>query len=382
VTRPATLPTVTPPTVARRDPGLSARVVREVPLFYVAGADPALDRPAFVRAGSGLARVSTSAGERLAVVQDDANVVALVDPATGLAESIALPAGPRGRRLFDVGRGNKLDKMDLESCVALDDPERPGARMLVALGSGALAVRERIVVVRGLDAGGPETAEVRVVDASLLYTLLRGRAEFAGAELNIEGAAQVRAADGEVVRLFSRGNGAAAELSAALSAVGGTSATCDLDAGAFAAYLLAPATTPVPPSAHIVRYDLGALEGEPLGFTDATAWGDGVLYLAAAERSVNVIEDGPVAGSVLGVMRAGGDVCWAPLVADTGAPFVCKAEGVAPSDVPGHVWIVLDVDDPDQPAVLCDVALEGNWGGGVGVVLAPAARPERVSRPT
>lgn len=369
-----------PVVVARRDPSLAARVVRELPLHYAAGADPTLDRPAHVRAGSGLARVRTPAGPRLAVVQDDANFVALVDPATGLAEAITLPAGPGGRRQFDTGRGNKLDKMDLESCLLLPDPERAEAAMLAAFGSGSLAVRERIVVVRGLEAGDPE---VQVVDASRLYSLLRGLAAFAGAELNVEGAARVRSAAGEVVRLFARGNGAAAEVAAEIGLGGagmpgaespgvgtpgiGTpsgSATCDLPLEALAGYLLDPESSPAPPPSRVTRYDLGLLDGEALGFTDATAWaaaGDGVLYLAAAERSVNAIEDGPVAGSVLGVIAPDGAARWAPLVDAGGAPFVRKAEGVAPADAAGRVWVVLDVDDPATPAALCEVALEGGW---------------------
>ena len=53
-----------PPTArARPDPSLAARVVRSVPLLYAAGADPSLDRPAHVRAASGMARV----GDRVAV---------------------------------------------------------------------------------------------------------------------------------------------------------------------------------------------------------------------------------------------------------------------------------------------------------------------------
>ena len=352
-----------PLVVSRQDPGLGARVVREVQLFYADGADAALDRPAYVRAASGLARVTTPAGERLAVVQDDANFIALVDPTTGLAESIPLATGPGGRRLFDVGRRNKLDKMDLESCLVLDDPERPGTSMLVALGSGALAVRERIVVVRGLEHGGPEHVEVREIDASRLYGLLRARPAFAGVEMNVEGAVFVRGAAGAVVRLCSRGNGVVAEQSVETAATGGSSATCDVDAATFVAYLLDPTTSPVPAPTHVVRYDLGALDGDPLGFTDATPWGEGgMLYTAAAERSVNVIEDGPVTGSVIGVIGAAGEGRWAPLVEATGAPFRRKAEGVARSDVAGRVWIVLDIDDPTQPAVLCEVALDGDWG--------------------
>ena len=58
-------------------------------MLYRDGPDRSLDRPAHVRAGSGLSWI----GDRLVLVQDDANFVAVVDPATGFAESITLPAG-------------------------------------------------------------------------------------------------------------------------------------------------------------------------------------------------------------------------------------------------------------------------------------------------
>jgi hypothetical protein len=120
-----------------------------------------------------------------------------------------------------------------------------------------------------------------------------------------------------VVRLFARGNGAGNALGAAVSA------TCDVDAAALAAYLLGPAPAPAPPPVRVVRYDLGMLDDaadpeERLGFTDATPLGGAgdVLYVAAAEASVDVYEDGPVGGSALGVIAAaagrGGRPCSMP----------------------------------------------------------------------
>jgi hypothetical protein len=341
-----------PPVVAaRRDPAFSARVLASRPLHYAAGADPALDRPAHVRAGSGLAVISTAAGPRLAVVQDDAHFVALVDPATGLADAVTLPAGVGGRRQFDTGRGNKHHKLDLEACLTVPDPDG-GAPVLLAFGSGSTDARERVAVVRGLDAGAAEAADVALADASALYAALRARPDFAGTELNVEGAALVPAPGGDVVRLFARGNGA-----------GGTgSATCDLALAPLLAYLLGTAPAPAPVPAAVVRYDLGALGGERLGFTDAMPYGapgaGGVLYLAAAESSADVVEDGPVAGSAVGLIAGDGSARWAPIEGADGAPFALKAEGVA-SAGPGRLWVVLDVDDPDAPSLLCEVALEG-----------------------
>ena len=97
--------------VARHDPRLIARVVARWPLRYADGADAAVDRPAHVRAGSSLAWV----GDRLVVVQDDANFLALVDPRDASVQVTTLPAAAGGTRQFDDGRGNKRLKMDLEA---------------------------------------------------------------------------------------------------------------------------------------------------------------------------------------------------------------------------------------------------------------------------
>jgi hypothetical protein len=364
-----------PLVVARRDAALRARVVRRVPLCYAAGADPAIDRPAHVRAGSGLARLHAPAGERLAVVQDDANFVALVDPATGRAESVTLPAGVGGRRTFSKAEGTKQHKLDLEACCLLDDPRHAGGRLLVAFGSGSTDRREQIVVVAGLETGPVDAAVVTLVDASALYAALRAERAFAGAELNVEGAARLRSDDGrEVVRLYARGNGAGNALGSAASA------TCDLDAAALAAYLVGPAPAPAPRPTRVVRYDLGAIGGDPaggasasgasagdevspgerLGFTDATRFGDAgaVLYVAAAEASVDVYEDGEVAGSAVGVIDPAGGVRWTPVTDADGAPFGEKVEGVA-FDEGGRLWVVVDQDDPEQPSELCLVELDG-----------------------
>ena len=346
--------------VARRDPALSARVLGARPLRYAAGADPAQDRPAYVRSGSGLAWVPSPAGPRLAVVQDDAHFLALVDPATGLADAVPLPRGSDGRRLFGARLGNKLQKLDLEACLTVSDPA-DGTALLLAFGSGATPERQRVAVVRGL-AAGTASAEVTVADASALYLALLVQPDFAGAELNVEGAACVATPAGPVVRLFARGNGLGNALAGAADAAAGaapanaTSATCDLPLDALLAHLLG--TAPAPPPARVTRYDLGTLGGERLGFTDATPLGGGVLYLAAAERSADVLDDGPVTGSAVGRIAADGSARWAPLTGPAGEPFPRKAEGVAPAG-PGRLWVVLDEDDPDAPALLCDVALGG-----------------------
>jgi hypothetical protein len=335
------------PVVAAEDASMSARVVRRVPLYYAEGADPALDRPAHVRAGSGLARLGTHAGARVAVVQDDALFLAVVDPATGLAGAVALPAGPGGARQFDTTRGTKHLKLDLEACVAL--PARGGARggALVALGSGSTPRRERALVAALAPDEPNGVRDARLVDAAPLYAALRAAADFAGSELNVEGAALV----GDVVRLFGRGNGAARGEARAVNA------TCDLDARALLACLLDGAPPPRPE--RVVRYALGALGGVPLGFTDAVALDDGtVVFTAAAEDSPDAVEDGAVGGSAIGVIDARGAVRWTRIADADGGPLADKAEGIALAAADGaRVWVVTDADDPGRPAELCEVEL-------------------------
>jgi hypothetical protein len=123
------------------DRRLSAIVRSRVSLLYAEGADSSTDRPAHVRAASGLVRVN----DRIALIQDDASFVALIDAASGQAHAIPLPTGDDGVRQFDHTRGNKKHKLDLEACVAtaLD-----GDPTLLAFGSGSKPRREVVDVMR------------------------------------------------------------------------------------------------------------------------------------------------------------------------------------------------------------------------------------------
>lgn len=331
-----------PPIIhARPDPTLTARVVRSLPLLYADGADPALDRPAHVRSASGLVRV----GGQIAVIQDDANFVALADPATGRARAITLPAGEAGLRQFDDVRGNKRYKLDLEACVAL--PDRTGREMLIAFGSGSTAMREKLVIVRGVASDEPE---VRVADASALYAVLRATIDFAGSEMNIEGAV---ATDG-VLRLFNRGNGAPAD---GLLPV---NATCDLDLAAFLACVEDPALTPPPPR-NITQFDLGEIDGFPLTVTDAARLGDAILFAAAAEASPDATHDGPVAGCAIGIIR-GGRARFAVVQSADGSRYPGKIEGILPdAHDPAGLLAVIDRDDPAAPSELLEIVLSGEW---------------------
>lgn len=306
------------------DPELDVVVRERRALHYREGADPTIDRPAHVRAASGVARL----GGRLAIVQDDASFLAYVDGNDVVA--LPLPHSVDGARQFDDSRGNKKHKLDLEACVMLGDT-------LIGFGSGSSRVRERILVVRD---GAP-----RLVDASSLYAMLRERTDFSGSELNIEGAALISGR----LRLFQRGNGAPVGDLQPIDATG------EVEVDAFLAYLEGGA---VPLLHDVIRWDLGAVAGVRLGFTDATTHEGRVYFLAAAEASPDAVRDGPCSGVALGVIEPGGARMARIRLEDRS--FDLKAEGLA-FDEPRRGVLVVDRDDPASPAELCRFELLGPW---------------------
>lgn len=311
---------------------------------YAAGADPAHDRPEHIRAASGLAWV----GDRLAVIQDDASFIALVDPETGLADAFPLPAGPGGARQFDDVRGNKAGKLDLEALTAV--PASDGV-LLAAFGSGSLAPRETVVLV-SFAGSAPATIDVRA--ASEFYALLRRSSEFAGSEMNVEGALHW----GEALKLFGRGNGA---IRGELRPV---NASCDVSWPALRAYLDHPESVAPPLPASITQYDLGALGGVPLGFTDvARGRGSVILYAAAAEASPDATRDGDVRGSVVGAIDTRHDEGrWTRLYAENGAAFTGKVEGLTmDAQRSDRAFAVVDSDDHTKASDLLELLLAGRW---------------------
>lgn len=328
---------------ASLDETLGARIVARHELHYSGGPDPALDRPGHVRAGSGLVRF----GERLAVVQDDADFVALVDPATRVVDSVALPRRGRGDRQFDDDRGNKSEKHDFEACFVTD---LGGKETLVAFGSGSSARRESILLVE-MRADGELCS--RVVDAPALYAALRACTAFSGSELNVEGAVRV----GNAVRFFQRGNGARRNGREPVNA------TVDVEWSEMAAVV--EGRTVAPALGRVVEFDLGSVSGTRLTFTDAAVRdASRVVYLAAAEASSDAVSDGAVSGAAVGVIRdidGALDARYAPLLDERGALARDKAEGIALDVASNRAFIVLDADDPARASELCVVELSGPW---------------------
>jgi hypothetical protein len=330
---------------ATHDPALAARVVRSLPLLYADGADPALDRPAHVRSASGLAWVDGV----LAVIQDDAHFVAVADPRTGLCRALTLPAGEGGARQFDDVRGNKRFKLDLEACTAV--PDREGGEVLLAFGSGSTAARESVLMVWGLAGPAPE---IRLFPAPAFYAGLRAAGDFAGSELNVEGAAYHA---GRIL-LVNRGNGAPSAAREAVDAV------CSVDWPRLRDHLHDPAASPPPPPEEVVRYDLGTLGGSRLTFTDLAATDAGLCFTAAAEDSPNAVDDGPVTGSAVGWVDAEGAATLVAVTDAEGAPLVEKIEGIAPGTRPGTLLLCTDPDAPDVPSRLLEVEVTGEWLSG------------------
>jgi len=301
------------------------------PLHYSGGARPEEDLPGHVRAGSAVRMWN----HRLAIIQDDTCAIALREEG-GEVGALLLPWGDGHRRLFDDEIGNKKTKLDLEAGVTLPDGR------LLALGSGSSSARERLVLATPPD-------QIRVVDGHALYAALRSQVEFAGSELNVEGAI----VDGDRMRLFQRGNGAPRGDLLPVNATG------DLLLAELLAWL--DQDGPTPALHDVVQYDLGQVAGVDRGFTDACPLPDGrVAFLTGAEDSPDAVRDGEVVGCGFGIIV--GDLAWhTDIIDSSGQPSLLKIEGLellAWQPRPRFA-VVMDMDSPSVPALLGSLEVEG-----------------------
>jgi hypothetical protein len=335
------------------DPELEARVTGNRPMVYSDGPSSEEDRPAHVRAASGLSAFM----EYIAVIQDDANWLALIDAEENVT-AIALPPSPRGDRVFSNNRGNKEDKYDLEACISVASDSGPE---LVGFSSGSRQERAWVLRVRenGGASGGAAGADIasrlaaEFVDAAAFYQSMRDNSLFSGAGLNIEGALTL---DDDLIRLFQRGNA---------NPCGGLQpldATADISWSALRAHLTNP-DSPPPPLQNVRTYALGQLEGVRLTFSDAEHLGGGrVLFSASAEDP----ETGDITGSVLGLIDAAGQARWTELIDQDGETFRGKIEGLTMDwRDPRKIHFVVDDDDEDAPSRIFEAVLsEGFFAGG------------------
>ena len=322
---------------AREESALGAQIKRSTPLVYE-GKAPDEERPDHVRAASSL----THLVDHFAVVQDDANYLALVERGEHRVQCAALPPGPEGDRVHSKEHGNRGRKLDLEACV--DVPGTEG-RLLVAFGSGSQESREWIVIVdwRNEDAAEPETT---IYDAPAFYTTLREERAFSGSGLNLEGAVFL---DEDRMRLFQRGN---AEPQDDLQPI---DATGDMSYSQLMDHLQQPDEVPPPSLSNITPYEIGALDEVRLTFSDAEATDAGILFSASAEASDYI------AGSVLGIINEEG-ARWTKIIHQDGSIFRGKVEGLTldPDDAT-RAFFVIDDDEADKPSDLFEVELRGPW---------------------
>ncbi len=289
------------PVHALEDPSLAALVVQSQPLPGVTG-------------GSALLEIDG----RLLAIHDDAFRVSWIDRASFTVTPLRL----RG----DGAPLAKADKPDFESAVRTVD----GA--VHVLGSGS--TEKRCIVAR-LDAARQVTLRRRPA----LYAALE-KALATGERPNIEGAIVA----GERLRLFNRAAGRTPNASVDLP-------LATLHGGA-------------PRVLALQLFELGTLGGVRLGFTDVTALPDGrSVFLAAAEDAPDAIADGPVAGSVVGLLEpssAGGvGARWTRLLGSDGRPSPQKVEGVVVDRDARGGWLLTDSDDPRVPATLLRIELRG-----------------------
>jgi hypothetical protein len=314
---------------AIEEPRWDARVVARREMTYREGPSDDDDRPPHVRAASGLSAFR----EYLAVIQDDANWLALID-ADQQVTAVPLPPSPAGDRVFSKKRGNQADKYDLEACVTVSSGDECE---LVGFSSGSRKEREWVLRVREQKDSGKLKAEF--VPAPAFYAAMRENKAFSGAGLNIEGAL---AFDEDRVRVFQRGNAAPCD---GLEPV---DATADFSWAALCAHLSEPDRHEPPFLDNVRSYDLGTLDGVRLTFSDAEHLGDGrVLFSASAEDP----DSGKIRGSVLGIIDKEGEARWTHLSDEEGRPFSGKIEGLTldPNDK-AKVYFVIDDDNGDTPS--------------------------------
>jgi hypothetical protein len=302
--------------------------VRHLRELIVGDADPGVGLAA-LSAASGLVRW----GQHLFVIADDETQLARFDLSNGEpGRLIAMFDGPLPRD----HQARKAAKPDCEALLVLPAFAGHLHGALMALGSGSRPSRQR-AALWALDAAGEVDGPARCVDLSALLAPLH----HAIADLNIEGGF----VQGATLCLLQRGNSASA-----------LNARIDLSWPAVQAWL--QAADPAPAPLAITPFELGAIDGVPLSFTDGAALpGGGWLFSAAAEETTDSYADGACAGSAIGWVDADGKV-----VALERLSLRCKVEGISATVVGKAIELLLvtDADDRSQPALLLGASLEGS----------------------
>ena len=214
----------------------------------------------------------------------------------------------------------KSRKPDLEALALM-----PDGRVL-ALGSGSTKVRRRGALV-----DPTPDARAQVIDLVPLYERLDRDVP----DLNIEGAT----VSGDALWLLQRGNGPSR-----------FNACIELDLSSVVSTMNGSASIGASALRSVTPVGLGDLDGVPLSFTDAIALpGGGLVFSAAAEDTRDTYQDGPCAGSIIGVLVDGRVTQRVRVNPDL------KLEGIAMAGDGGlasALWLVADPDDREQRASL------------------------------
>jgi hypothetical protein len=301
---------------------LETRIVRELLVDGAAG----IAGQTYLSAASGLVKL----GHQLFVVADDEHHLAMFDLSNREpGRLITLFEG----QLPLHHKARKAAKPDCEALLVLPAFGGYPHGALMAMGSGSRPSRQRAALL-ALDAAAGVQGSVRTHDLSPLLAPLHELIP----DLNIEGAF----VQGEKFSLLQRGNSSS-----------GINARIDWSWSALQQWLAGAGPTPAP--AAITRFALGTIDGVALSFTDAAALPDGGwLFSAAAEDTSDTYNDGRCAGSVIGLVDAGGTIRLLERLSLT-----CKVEGIAASAVGGTIDLLLvtDADDRHKAALLLSAVL-------------------------
>jgi hypothetical protein len=214
----------------------------------------------------------------------------------------------------------KRRKPDLEALALM-----PDGRVL-ALGSGSTDLRRRGALV-----DPTRDAPATTIDLGPLYQRLSDDVP----DLNIEGAT----VSGDALWLLQRGNGPAQ-----------FNASIELDLSQVVASMDARGSIEANALRSVMRVALGDLDGVPLSFTDASSRPEGgLIFSAAAEDTLDPYKDGPVAGSIVGVLADG------RVIRSVRVNPALKLEGIAIAGDGARgpaLWLVADPDDREKRASL------------------------------
>ncbi|MFP5298039.1 MAG: DUF6929 family protein, partial [Actinomycetota bacterium] len=228
----------------------------------------------------------------------------------------------------------KTDKPDLEACVLLPGNESHPHGSILILGSGSGEARNAGALVPLTEPDRPSNEHLKV-DLLPLFNALRQ--EIHG--LNIEGAA----VQGPSLFLLQRGD-----------AAGSRDARIELDLAAVQRSLLNDRAIDPGAIVGIRTYDLGAIRGVPLTFSDMSPLEDGRIVFSASAEDSSGSSDGAIAGSALGVFDTTGDIAWIePVELRTkieGSTARLSSDGI-------EVLMVIDDDNPDSPTPLLATTL-------------------------